>query len=181
MVIITMLCQTKTAEVVSHNGGYYVLQVKENQKKLLNEIKAFSHKTDRDEPECFEENVYHELNGEHGRINVRHYRLLPITDWLSEGEKFKDSYAVLEVQRTRIIKDKVQQEISYYITSLAENVSDVASFIRRHWAIENSQHWVFDVTFREDECHIYAKDGARNLASIRQVLLNMVKAHPLIR
>lgn len=174
-----MHCQTKTADTVSTNGGHYVLQVKENQKKLLDEIKAFYHKTDRDEPELFEENVYHELDGEHGRINERHYRMLPITDWLSEGKKFKDSHAVIEVQRTRTIKDKVQQETSYYITSLADNVSDVAGYIRRHWSIENSQHWVLDVTFREDECQIYAEDGARNLASIRRVLLNMVKAHPL--
>ena len=170
---------TKTAEVVRSNGGDYVLQVKENQKKLLNEIKAFFHKMDRDEPEAFEENSYHELDGEHGRINERYYRILPITDWLSEGEKFKDSQAVIEVQRTRIIKEKIQQETSYYITSLADNVSDVAGYIRRHWTIENSQHWVLDVTFREDECQIYAEDGARNLASIRRVLLNMVKAHPL--
>jgi len=174
-----MHCQTKTAEVVRSNGGDYVLQVKENQKKLLNEIKAFFHKMDRDEPEVLEENSYHELDGEHGRINERHYRMLPITDWLSEGEKFKDSHAVLEVHRTRTIKDKVQHETSYYITSLADNVSDIAGYIRRHWAIENSQHWVLDVTFREDECQIYAEDGARNLASIRRVLLNMVKAHPL--
>ena len=174
-----MHCQTKTAEVTRSNGGDYILQVKENQKTLLNEIKAFFHKTDRDEPERGEENSYHEVDGEHGRINERHYRLLPITDWLSEGEKFKDSRAVVEVQRTRIIKDKVQQETSYYITSLSDNVSDVAGYIRRHWSIENSQHWVLDVTFREDECQIYAEDGARNLASIRRVLLNMVKAHPL--
>ncbi len=58
---------------VSSNGGYYVLQVKENHKKLLDEIKAFYHITDRDEPELFEENIYHELDGEHGRINERHY------------------------------------------------------------------------------------------------------------
>ena len=105
--------QTKTAKVIRAHGGDYVLQVKENQKNLLNEIKAFFHKTDRDEPEHGEENSYHELDGEHGRINERHYRLLPITDWLSEGKNFKDSHAVIEVQRTRIIKDKVQQETSY--------------------------------------------------------------------
>jgi predicted transposase YbfD/YdcC len=39
--------------------------------------------------------------------------------------------------------------------------------------------WELDVIFREDECQIYAEDGARNLASIRRVLLNMAKAHPL--
>lgn len=125
-----MYCQTKTADVVSNGGGYYALQVKENQKKLLNEIKSFFHKKDRDAPKCFEANSYHELDGEHGRINERCYRMLPITDWLSEGEKFKGSQAVIEVQRSRMIKDKVQQEMSYYITSLTDKVSDIANYIR---------------------------------------------------
>jgi len=174
-----MHCQTKTSDIVIEGGGHYVLQVKENQKKLLNEIKAFFHKTERDEPELLKANYYYEVDGEHGRINERHYTMLPITDWLSEGKKWKESHAVVEVRRNRSIKDKLQQETSYYIVSLADKVSSIARFIRHHWAIENSQHWVLDVTFREDECQIYAEDGARNLASIRRVLLNMVKAHPL--
>jgi hypothetical protein len=58
-------------------------------------------------------------------------------------------------------------------------VNIVAGYIRRHWAIENSQHWVLDVTFREDECQIYADDGARNLSTTRRKLLNLIKAHPL--
>ena len=174
-----MHCQTKTSDIVIDNEGDYVLQVKENQKNLLNEIKAFFHKTHRDEPELFEGNCYHEVDGEHGRINERTYRRLVITDWLSEGEKFKESHAVVEGHRTRTIKDKRQEETSYYITSLADNVSNVAGYIRNHWGIENSQHWVLDVTFREDECQIYAEDGARNLASIRRHLLNLVKAHSL--
>ena len=44
--------------------------------------------------------------------------------------------------------------------------------------IKNSQHWILDVVFKEDECKIYAEDGARNLASMRRILLNMVKEHP---
>ena len=102
-----MHCQTKTSDVVIDGDGDYVLQVKENQKNLLNEIKDFFHKADRDEPEVFEDNCYNELNGEHGRINERQYRMLMITDWLSEGKKFKESHAVIEVHRTRTIKDKI--------------------------------------------------------------------------
>jgi predicted transposase YbfD/YdcC len=68
---------------------------------------------------------------------------------------------------------------SYYITSLKEDAKTVAGYIRGHWAIENSQHWVLDVTFREDESQIYADDGAINLATIRRKLLNLIKAHPL--
>ncbi len=55
----------------------------------------------------------------------------------------------------------------------------MAGYIRSHWAIENSQHWVLDVTFQEDESQIYADDGAINLATIRRKLLNFIKAHPL--
>ncbi len=54
-----------------------------------------------------------------------------------------------------------------------------AKYIRGHWAIENSQHWVLDMTFREDECQIYADYGATNLAIVRRKLLNLIKAHPL--
>lgn len=35
------------------------------------------------------------------------------------------------------------------------------------------------MTFIEDECQIYADDGARNLAKIRRKLLNLIKSHPL--
>ena len=174
-----MHCQTKTAEVIREGEGDYVLQVKENQKNLLKETKAYFHKTYRDEPKLLEKEHYQELDGEHGRINERHYRLLPITDWLSETKRFKGSHGVVEVKRTRQIKDKTQQETSYYITSLTNNVKEVARVIRGHWSIENSQHWVLDVTFREDECQIYAEDGARNLATLRRILLNMVKEHSL--
>ena len=81
----------------------------------------------------------------------------------------------MEVQRTRQLKNKTEEETSYYITSLKENVEITAKYIRRHWAIENSQHWVLAVTFREDECQIYADDGARNLVIIRRKLLNLIK------
>ena len=174
-----MHCQTETASMIRKGDGDYVLQVKKNQSNLYHEIEAYFHKHYRDSPELLKNNYFTELDGEHGRINERDYRLLPITDWFDETEKFKGSFAVVEVNRTRELKDKTTQETSYYITSLTSDVKDVAKYIRRHWAIENSQHWVLDVTFREDECKIYAEDGAKNLATIRRKLLNLIKSHPL--
>ena len=172
-----MHCQKETTAIIREGKGDYVLQVKKNQGKLLAEIEAYFHKCYRDTPELLRKNHFMELDGEHGRINERHYRLLPITDWFDETAKFTDSHAVIEVTRTREIKDKVSQETSYYITSLASHVEDVARYIRKHWAIENSQHWVLDVTFKEDDCKIYADDGAKNLATIRRKVLNLVKSH----
>ena len=77
------------------------------------------------------------------------------------------------------MKEKQQQEFSYYLTSLNTGAETIGEKIRRHWSIENCQHWVLDVTFKEDECQIYAEDGAKVLASMRRVLLNMVKQHRL--
>ncbi len=174
-----MYCQTETTQLIREGKGDYVLQVKKNQGKLLKEIEAYFHIGERDFPNVLKDNTFQELDGEHGRINEREYRLLPITEWFDETEKFKDSFAVVQVKRTRQLKTKTEQETSYYITSLKENVKAVAGYIRGHWAIENSQYWVLDVTFREDESQIYADDGAINLATIRRKLLNLIKAHPL--
>lgn len=174
-----MHCQTETSQLVREGKGDYVLQVKKNQGKLLKEIEAYFHIAERDFPKVLKENIFQELDGEHGRINEREYRLLPITKWFDETEKFKDSFAVVQVKRTRQLKTKTEQETSYYITSLKDDVKKIAGYIRGHWAIENSQHWVLDVTFREDESQIYADEGAINLATIRRKLLNLIKAHPL--
>jgi len=178
-----MHCQTKTAEVIRAEGADYMLQVKDNQRNLHQEIAAFFHKAYRDAPLTLEDRYYEEIDKSHGRINERGYRLLPITDWLSGIEQWKDCQSVVEVTRKRSFKKKgkaqIQQEVSYYITSLGDDVKEAARAVRNHWAIENSQHWVLDVTFKEDESQIYAEDGAKNMALFRRALLNLIKAHPL--
>ena len=98
-------------------------------------------------------------------------------------EKWQDIQSVVEVTRKRTFKKKgkehIEEEISYYISSLGDDVKEAAWAIRNHWANENSQHWLLDVTLREDESQIYAEDGAKNIALFRRALLNLIKAHPL--
>lgn len=174
-----MHCQTETTELIREGKGDYVFQVKKNQGNLYKEIAAYFHKMNRDSPDLLKANYFNQVDSYGGRNNKREYRQLPITDWFDHAEKFKDSFSVVEVKRTRKFKTKTEQETSYYITSLKADVNITADYIRRHWAIENSQHWVLDVTFREDDSQIYADDGARNLSTIRRKLLNLIKAHPL--
>lgn len=65
------------------------------------------------------------------------------------------------------------------MTSSTDDITRLAAVIRNHWSIENSQHWILDMAFREDESTIYAQDGAKNMALFRRTLLNLVKQHPL--
>ncbi len=41
-------------------------------------------------------------------------------------------------------------EVRYYISSLTSDAKVFAIAVRSHWGIENSLHWVLDVTFAED-------------------------------
>ena len=52
----------------------------------------------------------------------------------------------------------------------------LAAAVRDHWSIENSLHWVLDIGFREDECRIRHRNAASNLAVIRKIAINLVKA-----
>ncbi len=93
----SMHCQTDTTELIRKGKGDYVLQVKKNQSNLYKEIAAYFHKVSHDPPEILKENLYCELDDEHGRINEREYRQLPISEWFDESKRFKDSFAVVEV------------------------------------------------------------------------------------
>ncbi|MBM9614038.1 ISAs1 family transposase, partial [Desulfobulbus rhabdoformis] len=50
-----------------------------------------------------------------------------------------------------------------------------AKAVRSHWGIENSLHYVLDVTFREDECRIRKDDAPENFAVLRHIARNLLQ------
>ena len=73
-------------------------------------------------------------------------------------------------------RGKTTSDIRYFLTSSAESGKVLAAAVRDHWSIENSLHWVLDIGFREDECRIRHRNAAANLAVIRKIAINLVKA-----
>jgi len=173
-----MHCQKETAQQIRNKGADYVLQVKDNQKNLKDNIAAYFHKTRRDLPECLT-SLPPEIDGEHGRIIERRYTSLPINEWIAGIEQWDGAKSIVEVTRTQCMENEDdKQETSYYLSSIDNDVCELARVIRGHWQIE-SYHWILDVTFREDESLIYAEDGAKNMALFKRMLVNMLKANPL--
>lgn len=174
-----MHCLKKVASAVDKKGGDYALQVKNNQGKLAREIKAYFHKTYRDNLQQIEANSVTIINDGHGRIESRRYTQLPVTEWMEERKGWANLNTVIEVERTRIIKEEETTEISYYISSLEVDLAQISRVIRGHWAIENSSHWVLDMTFKEDESRIRRGDAPENMATFRRFSMNLARLSPI--
>jgi len=77
----------------------------------------------------------------------------------------------LDAQRTR-------KEVVHGITNLTPQQADpaaLAALIRGHWAIENSIHWVRDVTFGEDASRVRTGNAPAVLAAIRNVVTTALR------
>ena len=51
---------------------------------------------------------------------------------------------------------------------------EVNYVIKRHWAIENSLHYVLDVTFKEDSCRIREQQATKNMALFRRASVSLI-------
>ncbi len=77
---------------------------------------------------------------------------------------------------------KTTTERRYFISSMAANAKELAQAIRSHWAIENSLHWVLDVTIGEDLSRVRKDNAPENMAMVRHVVLNLLRgAKPQFR
>ena len=90
-------------------------------------------------------------------------------------ENWKSLRTICMVERERQFEDRTECETTYYIGSIDRNAEQFARAIRSHWAVENSLHWVLDVSFREDESRVRKDNAPENFAGLRHVALNMIK------
>ncbi len=81
----------------------------------------------------------------------------------------------MEVTSIREIKGQTSQELRYYISSTEPNAEKIGKTIRAHWAIENTLHWILDISFRDDDSRIRRGNAPENIAIIKHMALNMLQ------
>lgn len=86
------------------------------------------------------------VDGDHGRIGPPQITLVHDVTWLQQRHGWPALSGVVVVDSTRETASKTDQETRFYITSLTLPAATVGPMIRDHWAIENSLHWVMDMS-----------------------------------
>ena len=90
---------------------------------------------------------------------------------------------VLATETIRGVKGTgaVTAEFRHCLSSSTKTPEVLAQAIRRHWAIENGEHWVLDVTFGEDRSRVRDRGAARNLALLRRIALDLLRAEASLK
>ena len=84
--------------------------------------------------------------------------------------------AICMVVSERVVNGVAGSEVRYFIGSVAGTAEEYLQWVRGHWGIENSLHWVLDVCFREDDQRHWAGNSAMNLGWLRKLALCLLKA-----
>jgi len=168
--IDAMGCQKAIADKIRERGADYVLALKGNHGKLHDDVKTFFDSSDGKALP-----VHETTDADHGRIETRRYRMTDDVGWLVERNPgWRDLHSIGMVESCAEKNGVVTRQVRFYLCSLATNLLVFAAAVRGHWGIENSLHWVLDVTFREDLCRIRKDHAPQNFAIIRHAAINII-------
>ena len=172
--------QTAIAEQIIKEGGDYILALKGNQGTLHKEVKTFFKQALEQQWSGIDYSYDDGTDAGHYRIESRQVWAVPISQVpnLSKRQKWKGLKTIVMVRRKRTLWNDETDKLSYYISSLEADAALIAHSIRAHWSVENSLHWVLDVTFKEDQSRIRMGHGPENMALLRRLCVNLLKRHP---
>lgn len=175
--IDAMGCQTKIAQKILDKGADYLLAIKENWPGLHGEIEHFFADQAHGDLDTFET-----TDGDHGRIELRRHQVVHDVSWLTTDRRFPGEprfpglKAIARVESEVERDGKTSRERRYYLSSVAIDPALFARAVRCHWHIENRLHWVLDVVFHEDLNRLRSGAGPQNMATIRHMALNLLRA-----
>jgi predicted transposase YbfD/YdcC len=167
-------CQEKTLEVAKQTGNDVIVQVKGNQKTLFDDCQTLAATLSPDQ-------AYQEpATKAHNRIERRRVEVFthPL---FRDADKWCRVEAMVKVDRkrwsfdTKTVAWKSSHETSYYLATTLLDAETFCQAIRNHWGIENSDHYVRDVTLGEDRSRI--RTNPHLFAKLRSFALNILRAN----
>jgi len=177
--INAMGCQKAIARKIVDARGDYVLAVKENQPTLRQAIEDLFSDERQDNLLKLPHRQHQTSEKGHGRRDERCYVLAKIPSHAPWKDAWPGATAVgMAVRTTEKSDGTTDGDVRYFITSCYLSGARFAQAVRGHWGIENSLHWVLDVTFDEDQSRTRERFAANNLSWLRRIAISLLKCHP---
>lgn len=165
-----------TTAQINLAGGRYIIQVKDNQAELRQQCEQ---RAAEDVPLGSISSV----EQGHGRQETRKGTFLAM-EKIEFAERWSDSgirtLIMIERQTVETAQRKVSSEVSYYVSNQKvgpEQSSlqrELFTAIRRHWGVE-SENWIRDVTFNEDNVKTKCADQAHVMACLRTFVVQLFR------
>ena len=179
--IDAMGCQREIAQKIVDKKADYVLALKGNQGTLREDVELFV--TEQKARNFTEAKVtrHRTVDGDHGRIETRTTTAIHDIAWLQQRHAWPALNGVVMVESIREMSGagmgtpKVEHETRFYITSLVGSAQLLGPIVRSHWAVENSLHWVLDMTFRDDECRVRTQHAPANFITVKHMAHNLIR------
>lgn len=165
----------EVAARITQAGGDYLLALKRNQPSLHEEVARYFADPRTDLPSL------EGTDKDHGRIETRRTWVSHDVGWLTSDRRYPHEprfpalKSLVKTTTRSEWRGKVSQETRYFLSSAELTPERAAEAVRAHWGIE-SLHWVLDVTFKEDLSRLRRGHGARNMALVRRLAFNLVRA-----
>lgn len=177
--IDAMGCQKEIAEKIVDGKGDYVLAVKDNQPKLHEAIQELFRDEHQAELMKLPHRQHNTAEQSHGRQEQRNYLLVKLPADSPLRTQWRGAQAVgMAVRVTQQGDGAINGDVRYFLCSCFPSGRRFAEAVRGHWGIENSLHWVLDVTFDEDQSRARNRQLAANLAWLRRFAISLLKRHP---
>lgn len=166
-------CHRRMTKTVRDGGGHYVIAIKGNQSKLVNEANAAL-----DKAAASKATKFHQTQEDaHGRHEVRRAFVVPFAQTPGKNA-LVDLCAVGRVESWRTVEGKTTHKVRCYALSRKMPAQELLATVRRHWSIENDLHWQLDVLLGEDQIRGRKNNTAANHAILRRLTLNVLRADP---
>lgn len=164
-------CHRRMTKTIRDAGGHDAIAIKGNQSKLAAAAAAALDQAAAD-PRT---RAHETRETAHGRHEVRRAFVVPFAQ--SPGPSaLVDLKAVARVESWRTQNGATTHQVRTYALSKRLLPAHVLKLVRRHWAIENNLHWQLDVLMAEDESRTRKNNGPHNLAVLRSLALNVLRA-----
>ena len=160
-------CQKAIAQTILEQQADYVLTVKGNQKRTLQAVETWFEEHAFAVPAAMKP-VLDAFDESLGRLTRRRVFVHPAPTELKVLEEWPGVQSIMAVESIRMVKPDggVTAEKRFSLSSLSVEDERQIAAIRQHWSIENSLHWVLDVTFREDTSRVREQHARHNLAHL---------------